>query len=429
MEKIYRIFISSCKRLLERERQILSEVILMSNHLPVQMEYSFQGVNKEYSIEIDKRKLQEADCVIFILSYLYGEIIGEKIGNKDECPLRENPCKNCDSCFDPKECMLSFTQFEYEYAKLLNKPIFVIYNKNYNCDKEFSEANRKYQEKYSENDCQSAYYESKRKNNFFVSNVIGKHAYPYINKEDFYTSCFSAVKSAEDILSKLEDDGNGNQGLIPYTNYCEIKKKYKKMEQILSELQKDGIEKIYQTQSIALEELAQEKDIYLGLNGEIQDICILAIRGSSFTGGMGHEWTRFVLDEEFKLGMTINIEFVLADYRNEKLIEERYTAFQSSRPSKKELEKYKKEYTQDMKRAQAKINQYRKDNPCILYLHNEAKLPFRMVFIGKYLYLSTFLNYVKAANAPVMKIPATSTLYKVCKEYYEWIRDNAERQV
>lgn len=51
-----------------------------------------------------------------------------------------------------------------------------------------------------------------------------------------------------------------------------------------------------------------------------------------------------------------------------------------------------------------------------------------MVFIGKYLYLSTFLNNVKAADAPVMKILATSTLYKVCEEYYEWIKDNAERQ-
>jgi len=428
VKKIYRIFISSCKRLLERERQILSEVILMNNHLPVQMEYSFQGENKDYSIEIDKRKLKDADCVIFILSYLYGEIIGEKIGNKDECPLRKNPCKNCASCFDPKECMLSFTQFEYEYAQLLNKPIFVIYNRNYSNDKEFSEVNRIYQEEYSHEDCQSAYYESKRKNAFFVSTVIDKHAYPYNNKEDYFTSCFSAVKSAEDILNKREDDGNGNQGLIPYTNYYEIKKKYKKIEEILCELQKDGIERVYQSQSLALEELAQEKDIYLGLNGEIQDIRILAIRGASFTGGMGHEWTRFVLDEEFKLGMTINVEFVLSNYRNEKLIEERYTAFLPQPASKKAFEKYKKEYMEDIKRAQAKINQYRKDNPCRLYLHNEARLPFRMVFIGKYLYLSTFLNAVKAANAPVMKIPATSTLYKVCEEYYEWIRSNAEKQ-
>ena len=89
MEKTYKIFISSCKRLLEKERQILSEVILMNNHIPVQMEYNFRGENKEYSIEIDMEKIRESDCIIFILSYLYGEIIGKKIGDKRECPLKE----------------------------------------------------------------------------------------------------------------------------------------------------------------------------------------------------------------------------------------------------------------------------------------------------------------------------------------------------
>lgn len=89
----------------------------MNNHFPVQMEYSFQSDNREYSIEVDKKKLEEADCVIFILSYLYGEIIEEKIGNKEECPLKEKQHKNCDSCFGPRGCKLSFTQFEYEYAK------------------------------------------------------------------------------------------------------------------------------------------------------------------------------------------------------------------------------------------------------------------------------------------------------------------------
>ena len=425
MEKTYKIFISSCKRLLEKERQILSEVILMNNHLPVQMEYNFQGENKEYSVEIDMRKIKESDCIIFILSYLYGEIIGGKIGDKSECPLKETMHKNCDSCFEPMECKLSFTQFEYEYAKLLDKPIVVIYNKNYSSDDAFSNANKKYQKEYEGENCQSAYFESKRKNKLFVLDVIKKHAIPYNDHEDFVFACSSAVKSVEDLLKVRE---NNNQGLISYTHYFELKKEMKNIIDTLTQIQSNGIEKVYQSQALALQELAQENDIYIGMNGEKQDIRILAIRGVSFTGGMGHEWTRFVLDEEFKEGMEINVEFVLSDYRNEKLIEERYTAFLPSNASEKTLEVYKEEYIQDMKRAQEKIEQYHKKHPCKLYLHNESRLPFRMVFMGKYLYLSTFLNHVKATDAPVIKIPSTSTLYKACEEYYEWIRDNAERQ-
>lgn len=400
----------------------------MNNHLPVQMEYSFQSDNKEYSIEIDKKKLREADCVIFILSYLYGEIIDDKIGNKNECPLRENQHKNCDSCFGPKGCKLSFTQFEYEYAKLLNKPIIVMYNKNYNSDEAFSTANQIYIEQCKGKDCKKAYYGLQEKNDIFISDVILKHSYPYSDHKDFINSCALAVESAKKLLKERENTGNNYQGLIPYSYFAELNEKAKIIEKLLQEVKENGVEKIYSSQSVALEELAKEKGIYLGLDGKIQTIKILAIRGSSFTGAMGHDWTRFVLDEEFKSGMTINIEFVLSNYKNEKLIEERYTAFSSSKAPKETLEMYKRGYIQDMKRAHMKINEYRKAHECQLFLHNEARLPFRMVFIGKYLYLSTFLNKVKAADAPVMKIPATSTLYKVCEEYYEWIRDNAEKQ-
>lgn len=428
MDKVYRIFISSCKRLLEKERQILSEFILMNNHFPVQMEYSFQSDNREYSIEVDKKKLEEADCVIFILSYLYGEIIEEKIGNKEECPLREKQHKNCDSCFSPKGCKLSFTQFEYEYAKLLNKPIIVIFNKNYNSDEAFSKANQIYIEQYKGKDCKKAYYGLQEKNDVFISDVILKHSYPYSSHEDFINACTLAVESAKKMLKERENSEDNYQGLIPYAYYAELNSKAKIIDKLLQEVKENGVDKIYSSQSVALEELAKEKDIYLGLNGKIQTIKILAIRGSSFTGAMGHDWTRFVLDEEFKLGRTIDIEFVLSNYKNEKLIEERYTAFSSSKAPKETLEMYKRGYIQDMKRAHMKINEYRKNHKCQLFLHNEARLPFRMVFIGKYLYLSTFLNNVKAADAPVMKILATSTLYKVCEEYYEWIKDNAERQ-
>ncbi|MDC7286379.1 DUF4062 domain-containing protein [Blautia schinkii] len=420
---MYKIFVSSCKRLLEEERRILAEAILMNEHIPVQMEFNFLGANTEYSIDIDMKKLKEADCVIFILSYLYGEIIRKKIGDETKCPLKEIKLKDCKSC-DSEGCVLSFTHFEYEYAKLLGKPIVVIFNKHFNNENKFLKANDLYQKQYNGEDCKASFYEHKRKYNAFVSSITQKHAFPYSSHEDFIDVCSSAVKSAENLISVRQDVN----GLVPYACLSELQRKMDEIKTHMNQMQISGINEIFDSQTLALKALEKEKDIYLGWNGEVNPIRILAIRGSSFTGGMGHEWTRFVLDEEFKEGKTIDIEFVLSDYKNETLIAERYTAFQAMQASAVALQKYKKDYVSDMKRVQAKINDYRKNHPCKLFLHNEAKLPFRMVFIGKYLYLSTFLNSVKAAEAPVLKISSTSTLYKVCEEYYKWIKSNSIEQ-
>lgn len=429
MKKIYRIFISSCKRLLEKERQILSDVILMKEHLPVQMEYNFLGSNTATSIEIDMEKLREADGVIFIFNYLYGEVIGKKFENPNICPLKERKIKYCNSCSDLDGCVLSFTHFEYEYAKLLDKPIVVIYNPNYNDEETFLQANTEYKEIHNGKDCQRAFYEHESKYTSFLTTVMQKHAFPYNNHDEFVKVSISAVGSIEDLLKRRETNGVVDQGLISYAYFSESEKQNMKITTILNQIKESGIEASFDCQASALKALEQEKDIYLGNDGKVQDIRILAIRGSSFTGGMGHEWRRFILDEEFKKDEVINVEFVLSNYRNETLIKERYTAFLPQQTNEKTLEAYKREYINDMKKVQQEITKYHESHPCKLFLHNEAKLPFRMIFIGKYLYLSTFLRLKKAVETPVMKIPYTSTLYKVCEEYYEWVKYNAEERL
>ena len=90
------------------------------------------------------------------------------------------------------------------------------------------------------------------------------------------------------------------------------------------------------------------------------------------------------------------------------------------------MEEFREVYQKDMETVQSRIEIYKKKHPCRLFLHHEAKLPFRMIFIGKYLYLSTFISTVPAALAPVMKIPYSSSLYKVCQEYYNWIKNKED---
>ena len=423
MDKVYKIFISSCKRMLEKERQIISETILINNHIPVQMEYHFLGSNSEYSIEIDKRKIQESDCVIFILSYLYGELIGGKFDNRNECPIKDNQHENCESCKSRTGCRLSFTHFEYEYAKKLNKPIIVLVQEKYNDDNAFYVDNEKYI-KNDGKDCKSIYFSGKEKNENFIADVLNHHSLIFKDIDSFITSSTRAVQNAIALIKEEENKGFA-LGLVPHSHYSELESRFSEIETAFNHIRTKGIEYVYDSQTTVLKALAEDtiENVYYGKDGKAKDIKVLAIRGASFAGVMGHDWTRFILDNEFKPEENINVEFILSNYKNEELIEERYTAFTKEKNSNQEaLEKYKKEYMDEMKTVQQRIFEYQKTHPCRLFLHNESKLLFRMVFMGDYLYLSSFLKYKKAAESPVMKIASSSSLYELCKEYYEWVK-------
>ena len=432
---VYRIFVSSCVRLLEEERRILSDTILKNMHLPIQMEFQFSGSNSEYSLEIDTKKIEDADCAIFILSYLYGELIGEKVSSRESCPLKNEQLENCEACRSKTGCRLSFTQFEYEYAKCLKKPIVVILNKYYSDDERFIVENEKYKTLHNGEDCLSAYYCHKEKNSFFVADIIKKHTFPYTDMRSFQDACMRAVDSAVDSIRDYENLGIFKPGLVPYNILSKSEEKVEEIEKYLEQMKAESIEAAYDSQTSALNALETEakenwRSIYLNSQNQLADIRVLAIRGASFAGPMGHEWTRFILDEEFKGDVPINIEFILSNSSNEPLVRERYDACRNRTVSADEqsYEVFKAGYKRDMESVQNNIQNYKRTHPlCELYLHDEPRLPFRMVFMGKYLYLSTFLDSTKAVDSSVVKIPYTSILYKVCDEYYNWVKQNSNK--
>ena len=423
MNRIYRIFISSCKRLLEKERRILSDCILDAGHLPVQMESNFFGSNMTYSIDIDKKKIEDSDCVIFILSYLYGEQIGMKINNCTKCPFYSNRanisnCSNCHRSGD-NECQLSFTQFEYEYAKHKNKPIIVIHNTRYNDDTAFDADNKKYIADNNDN-CSSAYFRFQIENKQFVGAAIIKHSFPYTTESEFINKCSSALSLAKDLISTQEHDGVTDSGLIPYSFFHEAESTAKDLESKLQDLQKNSVEKIFKDQNATISAIESDhQGLYVGENGETTLIKVLATRGDSFVR-MGHDWCRFILDNELNYDEDIPVEFILGNDQNDNLIRSRYQAFYKNDKSVNNgYNKFKERYQDGMKKVHSAILS---NEHCVLYLHDQERLPFRMIFIGKYLYLSSFLNEKKAAETPVMRIRAGSSLYQVCEEYYEWIK-------
>ena len=428
-EKIYRIFVSSCLRLLQDERQILSTIILQHGHLPLQMEYNFDGSTEVRSIEVDTQKIRQSDSVICILSYLYGEVIGKKIGDIHQCPLFSSRCANC-SCRDLlQECSLSFTEFEYEYAKSCGKKIFVISNRKYNDQSSFEQAlgDAKIQDQEKENYI-DVFKQYRRDNNRFIEGATSYHAFPYTSREEFKESGNKAVIAALHSIEDTEKEGINEFGLVPASYLNKLRQNVEHLENKLNELTANGIETIYDSQTsaiLSLAESAQQENIYLDASGNLQKIRVLAIRGISFVqSGMGHEeWSRFIISSVFKRKQIIPVEFVLADYQNQKLIEYRYKAFSRQVET---IEEFYDSYQEEMKTVQRSIQQYKKNNPCSLYYHQEARLPFRMIFIGKFLFLSTFISDVPASRAPVMKIPYTSSLYKVCEEYYDWIKNRKD---
>ena len=436
LAKTYRVFISSTARLLQEEREYVSREILKNGMFPIQMEYSFTGTNTERSIEIDKKKIEEADAVVFILSFLYGEVIGAKIGEVANCPMNDpaaHICTGKNGRCKANDCSLSFTEFEYEYASKLEKPIFILWNKEYNNDS----ALEALAARLNDGSLRPDYYSGKTQNFKFVEPIRKNHCYPYKDSdpadlEDSFKS--KAREIAIDIkarLIELDDDKTGAFGLVSYKLLQEAIQECEELKCRLSQ----SVEKVYKSQAEAISDLAEEsknKDIFLDEDNQVAPVKVLAIRGLSFTGnGMGHdEWSQFTLPDNFygQFGnRNIETEFILADSNNEELIKYRYSAFSNNAPSP---DVYMERYKRDMESVHERIRAVQQRGKiCKLYYHNEKRLPFRLIFIGRYVFLSTFSKEYKATEAPVLRIPCTSSLYTVCKEYYNWIKQEAREAI
>jgi hypothetical protein len=403
IERIFRIYISSSTRLLKNERKILSEEILRNGHLPIQMEYNFVSDESNYSLEIDENKIKNSDCVIFIFSYMYGEIIDKKNRHQNkECCLYFDNIEECNECFGDG-CHLSFTHYEYLYAKKLNKPCCIIRNHKYNDVTTFEKV-CDYEDETDKAQLRAEFYKYKDQNNQFIREASQVQVFEYNNGSDNFSSvCSSAVRQAIKLASNVPD-----AGMVNYSSQI-------KYLEDLNSLRKSGIYKVFSNQSETISWLNSLPDNELFTNDEIK---ILAIRGISFTN-QGKEWGNFTWRKPYN---KYPIEFVLADYRNEKIIEKRYKAFANNPDDSEEYEDFKSTYKTEMQMLQNKVKERKNAK---LYLHSLDKLPFRMIFIGNYLFLSSFVSNKKAENSLVITLKKGTELYHTCREYYDWVKEQS----
>lgn len=100
---------------MDAERNTLRELIWKNGNIPVAME-GFTGNHEQTSIEIVRENLDQTDIIIFVLGFTYGSLIGDGLSCK-ECPVKGS----CDAKRTKTgTCVISYTHFEYLYARQKN---------------------------------------------------------------------------------------------------------------------------------------------------------------------------------------------------------------------------------------------------------------------------------------------------------------------
>ena len=130
MEKVYRGFVSSIsgEGLLNGFRDIVKEKMINNDTLPVMMEHNFHGLHGELPVETDISRMDCCDYFIFIIEVFGGSIIKDAIVKPyhNGCKYKDRHILSlCDGC-NGKYCSLTYVQFEYQHAKLSEKPIVVL---------------------------------------------------------------------------------------------------------------------------------------------------------------------------------------------------------------------------------------------------------------------------------------------------------------
>ena len=181
-----------------------------------------------------------------------------------------------------------------------------------------------------------------------------------------------------------------------------------KIEKELENIKKSsGLIEVFENQSCAVKDYIKNQN-----NSEIKTTRILCIRGDNFVQEGDDNWSRVIPRNSYDVT-------ILGNPDDEKMIMNRYVAQKLRDDETQEM--FKQRYKSAMLHAQNLLKNYKNNK---VYLHNESDLPFRMIFIDDFLFLSTYHKNIIASESGVIKIYRNSTLYSVCEEYFSKIKSN-----
>ncbi|MDE6284451.1 MAG: DUF4062 domain-containing protein [Bacilli bacterium] len=434
IDKVVRIFISSTQCLLIEDRQTIINTVLQHGAFPIAQEYDFQASNAVMPISKCEEKVEMADAIILVINAWYGSIVQEN-GERKKCA----GCKIKDSCpyapsIDGKdnsngECQISYTHYEYLYANYIGKGenIYVLMrdgiigsnnkvdnkmfvNELTRCQKECKRLKKKCSSCQQDlADIPSSFYN-------WIETITAHMRSTYIDEKTLITE----IGRFTDLIKRDLGDSNQKEGLYPYSEFLKINT----LANLYELLREKAIENLFNWQFRAIEdaEISRGKGtLYLKDAGDDRPLIrVLCFRGNSFVNGSDALWEKYIFSRETKHS---TIEFLLADLDNEEILKRRWQSF----PRYDTYDSFRKSYKGAMTKIQELLSLQNKEFDCQLYLHNESNLPFRMLFIGNSLYLSFFLNNTPAADSPVYKTTKGSSLYMICEEYYNRVKEQSKK--
>ena len=112
-QRILRVFVSSVGKVMGEERDTLRDLIWKGGHFPIAME-GFFGNHTQTSLDVVISNLKKADIIVIVLGFTYGAVIGKNMKCVD-CPIFTT-CTGKKS-IRQKKCSISYTHFEYLFAK------------------------------------------------------------------------------------------------------------------------------------------------------------------------------------------------------------------------------------------------------------------------------------------------------------------------
>lgn len=410
--KRYKIFVSSTKCLLMKERRIVIDAILNAGHFPIAQEFDFQDENGVLTIEKCKQKLNESDAVILLINNWYGSIIGSSA----QC----NSCvvKNiCSYSNKDNSCAISYTHFEYLLATQQKKKVYILKKEGLEDDDIFISSRAACMEecKHRGRACPEG---CKQKVNI---RRVPEHFYDWIKTlNPGWMAEFSTIETLAGAVGTFvsrianELESNDELGLVSLKEMNPYFRDAEKYGQIV----KNGFFDFFSSQDKAIVDAANT-DFSTDYSGPI--VRVLCFRGNSFVNGADSLWEPFIFSDVNK---GKNLEFVLADLDNEDILKRRFSAF----PRYETFEVFKNKYCHKIKEIEDILLSPDDSYNCDLYIHNESLLPFRLLFIGNYLYLSFFLNNIPATKSPVYKLKRGSSFYTAFEEYYERVKSHSRKR-
>ena len=233
-KKVLRFFVSSVGKVMCEERRTLRDLIWKSGHYPIAME-GFWGNHAQTSIDVVIENLRKADVIIIVLGFTYGALIGNNLSCL-KCPIKN-------TCTEKKHsrkstCSISYTHFEYLYAKQENIRRYCIIQKDVDNVERFQERLNALRYNAEERKRLLGQYSDQRSKQLELIDNASQKWSSFYDVNEIGTKVDQQIMSLfSKIITDISNDDTELYGLVDGRNFTEaLQAKNKEIEGLNKEL-------------------------------------------------------------------------------------------------------------------------------------------------------------------------------------------------